>query len=238
MGNLIVRLHTEVLSYLFSIQLIQLLWEAACQYSHVLLSTYLSFRSHWQQLRLIAMQLESFGSYFPRCFHAAHLQKDSTPMAAVLQSTRFWPYRWLKWNSLIRSELGLSISGKLGCYLTQKDEWCYFKWKEIILTTTSSYGFHSIMSICSNWRKKPSLKQKLKFKTPSKYLCASLHLHVPSRARQCLIARENPVLVCYFLPFGITAIGPRSAVNQCLIYHPRINVSCRLQLLSRVVFAF
>lgn len=56
--------------------------------------------------------------------------------------------------------------------------------------------------------------------------------------RKWLIARENPVPGCYFPPFGVRAIAPRSAVNQCLIYHPPLNVSCCLGLLSRVGSCF
>lgn len=88
--------------------------------------------------------------------------------------------------------------------------------------------------------KNPSLQQKFQFKTLSNHLCASLHLHVfiRARVRKCLIARENPVPGCYFPPFGVRAIAPRSAVNQCLIYHPPLNVSCCLGLLSRVGICF
>lgn len=75
--------------------------------------------------------------------------------------------------------------------------------------------------------KNPAWNKNWNSKTPSKHLCASLHLLIPTRARvrKCLIARENSVLVFYFPPFGIRAIAPRSAINQCLIYHQLLNVS-------------
>ena len=68
--------------------------------------------------------------------------------------------------------------------------------------------------------------------------CTCMYPSEPE-SESVLIARENPVLVCYFPPSGIKAIAPRRAMNQCLIiYHPLLNVSCCLWLLSRVGIYF
>lgn len=87
--------------------------------------------------------------------------------------------------------------------------------------------------------KNPSLKQERKSKlSPSIHVLQCTCTDPLESVRKGLIARENPVLVCYFPPFGIRAAAPSSAVNQSLIYHPLINVSCCLGLLSRVGICF
>lgn len=157
---------------------------------------------------------------------AAHLQKGCSPMPTWLKKYHILSIFMAEVEQLNYKGIGTGHSWKTGM-LPDTKRWVlllkmqrnhsnWLMWWWILL-----YHTHTLQP------KTPAWNRNWNSKTPSKHLCASLHLHIPTRARirKCLIARENPVLVCYFPPSGIRAIAPRSAVNQWLIYHPLLNVS-------------
>lgn len=66
-----------------------------------------------------------------------------------------------------------------------------------------------------------------------------VHLHRSIRASQKGFDCKGISCACLLFPIPWwDAAAPSSAVNQSLIYHPQLNVSCCLGLLSRVAICF